>query len=77
MNYGNFMPEVPPQKIQILLIYPSPGKLQKKMRTSKKIHLHKFIHNWLKHENWCKILSFGEIFFLKKKSFWLYFIVLL
>ena len=30
MNYGNFMPEVSPQKIQILLIYPSPGKLQKK-----------------------------------------------
>ena len=47
MNYGNFMPEVSPQKIQILLIYPSPGKLQKKMRTSDKIHLHKFIHNWL------------------------------
>ena len=47
MNYGNFMPEVSPQKIQILLIYPSPGKLQKKMRTFDKIHLQKFIHNWL------------------------------
>ena len=52
MNYGNFMPEASPQKIQILLIYPSPGKLQKKMRTSDKIHLHKFIHNWL---NSCKL----------------------
>ena len=61
MNYGNFMPEVSPQKIQILLIYPSPGKLQKKMRTFYKIHLHKFIHNWL--NSW----KLGRKFVMKRK----------